>query len=84
MNENNANNSAFTYDPDADVLAWEMNEKPIVYAREIKNVIIHFSHNHSPVLVEVLDATQFLARAKDITSIIKELGISLPAVTPAP
>lgn len=67
--------SKLTYDPDADVLAWEMNDLSIVYAREIRGVIVHFSSHHIPVLVEVLEATHFLAKAKDLSRILRELGV---------
>lgn len=73
-----AKESKLTYDPDADVLAWEMNDLPIVYAKEIKGVVVHFSSRHVPVLVEVLEATHFLGKAKDISGILQELGIAVP------
>lgn len=63
MNKNYKDNK-ISYDPDADVLSWEINEKPIEYAMEIGNVIVHFSASHIPVLIEVLDAGAFLAKTK--------------------
>lgn len=69
-----------TYDSDADVLAWEMNDLPIAYAREIKGIVVHFSPRHIPVLVEVLEATHFLAKAKDLSRILHELGIAAPSM----
>lgn len=48
-----------SYDPDADVLWWELNEKPISYAREIGGVVVHFSEGHIPVLIEVLEAGRY-------------------------
>lgn len=78
----NNQESKITYDPDADVLAWEMNDRPIAYAKEIKGIVIHFSAHHVPVLVEVLEATQFLAKTKDFTRIMQELGIAVPKIEP--
>lgn len=66
--------SRVSYDPDADVLSWEMNDKTIAYAKEIKGIIIHFSAAHAPVLVEVLEATSFLARVKNMKGVVAELG----------
>lgn len=72
--------SKITYDPDADVLAWEMNDRTIAYAKEIKGIVIHFSQNHVPVLLEVLEATQFLAKTKDLARSIQELSIAAPKI----
>lgn len=63
MNKKGENNK-ISYDPDADVLSWEINDKPIAYAREIGSVIVHFSASRIPVLIEVLDAGAFLATSK--------------------
>ncbi|MBI1754925.1 DUF2283 domain-containing protein [Candidatus Azambacteria bacterium] len=63
---NNRHDNKISYDPDADVLSWEINDKPIVYAREIGSVIVHFSDGHIPVLIEVLEAGKFLAKSKKL------------------
>lgn len=77
----NSKKSLFQYDPEADVLAWEITGRPIEYAKEAGNVVIHFSKNHSPVLVEILEATKLLANA---VGILEKSGIKLPKMTPAP
>lgn len=51
------------YDPDADVLAIEVSSKPIDYATEIGNVVVHFSPEGIPVYFEILEATRFLKHA---------------------
>lgn len=70
----------FNYDQEADVLSWEITGRPIEYAKEIGNVVIHFSKNHSPVLVEILEATKLLTSA---FGILEKSGIALPKPTPA-
>lgn len=70
----------FNYDPEADVLSWEITGRPIEYAKEVGNVVIHFSKNHSPVLIEILEATKLLASA---IGILEKSGIALPKSAPA-
>lgn len=36
------------------------SKKPIDYAEQEKNLIVHFSKENKPVLMEILDAAQFL------------------------
>ena len=55
-----------SYEPDADVLAMELNNKPIDYASEVGNVVVHFTKNNHPVLIEFLDASKFLRQAENI------------------
>ena len=67
--------SLFQYDPEADVLSWEITGRPIEYAKEAGNVIIHFSKNHSPVLIEILEATKLLPSA---LGVLEKIDISPP------
>ena len=53
-----------SYEPEADVLLWEVSDKPIDSAKEVGNVVVHFTKNNIPVLIEVLEASRFLAKAK--------------------
>ncbi|MBI4050523.1 MAG: DUF2283 domain-containing protein [Candidatus Doudnabacteria bacterium] len=63
--KNKVNKSAkISYEPEADVLSWEITGEPIDYAKEIGNVVVHFSKKNVPVLVEILEATKFLTRAR--------------------
>ena len=54
-------NITVSYDPDADVLsmAGSPNAK-IDHAREMGNLVVHFSEHDEPVLVEVLEASRAL------------------------
>lgn len=55
-----------SYEPEADVLLWEISDKPIDFAKEVGNVVVHFTKNNIPVLIEVLDASRFLTKAKHL------------------
>lgn len=55
-----------SYEPEADVLTWEVSNKAIDHAREIGNVVVHFNKNDNPVLIEILDASKFLDKAKKL------------------
>lgn len=54
------------YEPEADVLTWQLNQQDIDYASEVGNVIVHFTKDHKPVLLEFLDASKFLRQAENI------------------
>jgi len=75
------NRTKISYEPEADVLMWEITDKPIDYAKEIGNVIVHFTKDGVPVLIEILEASKFLTRAKNL---IKKTQISIrePILTP--
>ena len=73
MDENKK--SLFQYDPEADVLSWEITGRPIEYAKEAGNVTIHFSKNHSPVLIEILEATKLLPSS---LVFLEKFGIAPP------
>jgi len=55
----NNQNHTITYEPEADVLSWEVSDKPIDHAREVGNIVVHFDHKDNPVLLEVLEAKGF-------------------------
>lgn len=62
--ENRKNYLKFNYDPEADVLSWEISDAPISYASEIGDMIVHFTKNNEPVYVEVLRAKEFMKTAE--------------------
>lgn len=57
-----------SYEPEADVLRVETSKKPIEYAMEIGDVVVHFSSEGLPVYFEILNASHFLKRAQSIVS----------------
>ena len=48
------------YESEADILMWEITNQPIDYAKDIGNVVVHFSKDNNPVLIEILEASKFL------------------------
>lgn len=64
------------YSKDADVLLIKLSDKAIDYAEEEGQVIIHFSKDDEPVLIEILDAKEFVLGS--ISSIIKEKEVAIP------
>lgn len=51
------------YNKEDDVLMVELNDKPIDYAEQSGDLIVHFSPKREAVLLEILDASQFLKKA---------------------
>lgn len=52
-----------SYEPEADILRIEVNQKPIKYAAEMGDAIVHFGADGNPVYFEILEASKFLKRA---------------------
>lgn len=59
-------NIKISYEQEADILSWELSKKPIDFAEEAGNMIIHFSKNREPVYVEILEASKFLNKAEKL------------------
>ncbi|MEK7568634.1 MAG: DUF2283 domain-containing protein [Patescibacteria group bacterium] len=55
-----------SYEPESDVLMWEISGSSIDYAKEIGNFVVHFTKNNVPVLIEILEASKFLAKTKNV------------------
>lgn len=49
-----------SYDREKDIVLIELSGEDIDYAEEAGPMVIHFTENHVPVLVEILDASDFL------------------------
>jgi len=73
---NKNNEPKISYEPEADVLTYEITNRPIDYAKEIGNVVVHFTKNNIPVLVEILEATKFLKKAERLTSKTANLSLN--------
>lgn len=58
------------YSKDVDDLIIELSDKPIDHAEEEGQIIIHFSKDNEPVLIEIFDAKDFLLSS--FTSLFKE------------
>ena len=62
----NNSKTKISYEREADVLTWELTDKPIDYAKEIGNIVVHFTKDNNLVLVEFLDASKFLVKAENL------------------
>ena len=62
----NKKQNKISYEPEADVLTVEASSKSIDYAKEIGNVVVHFTKKDEPVLFEILDASNFFMKAGNI------------------
>lgn len=57
------------YEPGADVLSWEVSDAPIDYAEEVGDMIVHFTKDHKPVLIEVIRAKEFMKSAENVVGL---------------
>ena len=64
------------YSKDVDALLIELSDKKIDYAEEEGQIIIHFSQDGEPVLLEILDAKDFLLNS--LSSLVKEKEVAIP------
>lgn len=65
------------YDTDADVLSWELSKKTkIDYASEVGNIVVHFTKNHIPVLIEVLEASKLIRQSKRTVEKARDLSFA--------
>lgn len=65
------------YDPNVDILLIEVSKRSIDYAEELGSVIVHFTKDHKPVALEILDASQFVTQAT-ATSLSAKADKSIP------
>jgi hypothetical protein len=71
------NNITMKYDPEADVLSWEISRKAkIDYASELGNIVVHFTKNHIPVLLEVLDASRIIPKSERVVAKAREFAFA--------
>ena len=73
----NKNKAKISYEPEADVLMLEITNKPIDFAKEIDNVVVHFTKNNIPVLIEILEASKFLSKVKNLI-VTNKISIKKP------
>ena len=55
-----------------DVLIYELGEGKIVRAEEMGPIIVHMDENGKPLLLEILDASEFLTQTAKVTMKSKE------------
>ncbi len=49
------------YSPDVDAMLIEICDRPIAYAEDEGQIIIHYSSSGELVLIEILDVKQFIS-----------------------
>ena len=54
------------YDPESDVLAITLKNKPFSYAHEAGDFVVHYDRSDTPVYVEILNAHTFLRMATKV------------------
>lgn len=64
------------YSKDVDALLVELSQEPIDYAEESGQLIVHFTKTGEPVLLEILNARDFLLDS--LSSLVKETEVTLP------
>ena len=64
------------YSKDADALLVELSTEPVDYAEDSGPFIVHFSKEGEPVLLEVLEAKEFVLGA--LHSLVMETEKTLP------
>lgn len=64
------------YSKDVDALLIELSDKQIDYAEEEGQMIIHFSKDNEPVLLEIFDAKDFILNS--LSSLVKEKEVAIP------
>jgi uncharacterized protein YuzE len=64
------------YSKDVDALLIEFSDKNIDYAEEEGQMIIHFSKEGEPVLLEILDAKEFILSS--LSSLVREREVAIP------
>lgn len=68
--------SKIKYSKDVDALLIELSEAPIDHAEESGPFIVHFSKDGEPVLLEILNAKEFVLGS--LSSVVREVEATLP------
>ncbi|OGI16066.1 hypothetical protein A3K63_02225 [Candidatus Micrarchaeota archaeon RBG_16_49_10] len=66
-----------SYDRDVDIMLIEASEEKIDFAEEFGSIIVPFTKDRKPVLLEILDASEFISNLSRILMKI-EKGQSVP------
>jgi uncharacterized protein YuzE len=65
-----------SYDRDEDILIIELSvQGKIDYAEKVNSTIIHFTEDGSPILIEILDASDFISSVIKTTMKTKETAL---------
>lgn len=67
-------NVKIAYDSEADVLSWEGDKAArIDHAKEMGNLVVHFTKTGEPVLVEMLEASKTFRQNRKFISPLRKL-----------
>ncbi len=56
----------FRYDKEDDALIIWFSKEAVDFAEQNKNIIVHFSKENKPVLLEILEASKFLRETSHV------------------
>jgi uncharacterized protein YuzE len=65
------------YSRDEDMLIIEFSDEKIDYAEEMGPIIVHFTEDGKPVMLEILDASEFIAEISKIAMRAKDEPIEV-------
>ena len=57
------------YDPEANIISWQVAKGKISHVHEVGNLIIHVSRSGKPLLIEVLDASKLIGQFNNLKNI---------------
>ena len=66
----------FKYSPDVDILMVRLGDGKFDYAEENEGVIVHYSKDGVPTLLEIIDAKEFVLNS--LASIIQNKEVTVP------
>jgi hypothetical protein len=55
------------YDPDSNILSWEISRGTIVDTKVIGKVILHIGKTGQPLLIEILDASKVVGKFEKLS-----------------
>jgi acyl-CoA synthetase (AMP-forming)/AMP-acid ligase II len=62
------------YDGEEDILMIKVSDEPIDYAEQADSIIVHLTKEGKPVLLEILDATEFLSEMEEAFGDVEAVG----------
>ncbi len=66
------------FDSETNILYWEVAKGKISHAHEFGNFIIHLSVKGKPILIEILEADNFIKQFKNLKEVNKGLENMVP------
>lgn len=71
------------YDPESNIISWEIAKGEISHTKEFGNFIIHLSPLSKPILIEILEASSFVGQFDKIKNLrnIKKIARNTPSIS---